>query len=342
MRSQLKTTQPVSMRLRSLAALIAVLAVAACTNGDSVTQPKNRTDMPWELQLNYDAIVMAVGEVVQLQAVALKLDGTPLAGVGETVYSSSDTSVKVDASGRLTATQPRPNVMVIAKVQNVEDNWTVADTVRVMIVAQAFNFSTFDMRLNRSAVVPANRAEGATNVRLRFDAKLYDAAGNVVRGTAGDTIFPLTYYKASVPKNTYDISNPWSPVGFARNLGDVTVRGTSHIFGRDYEDEVNFRITYPDSAVLNIYRVSTLMNPSPSMMSQTDLTILRGGKVGFRSSNPTETVDIVFADSTNVVGGNIPAVPNSPTIRIVSFPNLGQYTYTSSKGFGGTITVVDP
>src|SRR5687768_14005934 len=244
MRSPLKTTQHVSMRPRGLVALIAVLAVAACTNGDSVTQPKNRTDMPWELQLNYDAIVMEVGEAVQLQAVALKLDGTPLAGVGETVYSSPATSVKVDASGRLTATQPRPNVMVIGKIQNVEGNWTVADTVRVMIVEDRFSFSTFDMETSKPAVIPANKVhDGGNTNRLRYDARLYDAAGDEVVDADGDPILPLTYYRASVPKNIYDISNPWSPMGTARNLGDVTVRGTSHIFGQDYEDEVTFRIT---------------------------------------------------------------------------------------------------
>ena len=84
------------------------------------------------------------------------------------------------------------------------------------------------------------------------------------------------------------------------------------------------------------------MNPSPSMMSQTDLTVIRGGKVGFRNMNPTDTVDIAFADQANVTGGDIPALRSTSPIAIVSFPNLGQYTYSSSKGFGGTITVVDP
>jgi hypothetical protein len=328
-------------RAMTVPALLAL--IAACTGGDSVTQPVNRTDtMPWALDLNYDAITMAVGEVVQLQATPLKVDGTPLTGIAAPIYTTSDTSVKVNATGQLTASLPRPSVSVFARIHNLEGNWTVADTVRVMVVTQPFDFETFDMRLSHPPVVPANDANDIDARRFRFDAKLYDALGNVVRGTAGDTIRPMTFYAASVPKNVYDISTPWSPFGFARNIGDVTVRGTAHIFGADYEDEVAFRITYPDSAVLNVYRVSTILNPSPSMMSQTDLTILRGGKVGFRSLNPTDTVGIVFADTVGVIGGNIPAVPNSPTIRIVTFPNLGQFTYTSSKGFGGTITIVDP
>jgi hypothetical protein len=331
-------------RTRAMAVPAVLALIAACTGGDSVTQPVNRTDtMPWALDLNYDAITMAVGEVVQLQATPLKLDGTPLTGTAAPTYTTSDTSVKVDGAGHLTASLPRASVSVFARIHNLEDNWTVADTVRVMVVTQPFDFETFDMRLSHPPVVPANDAnDGSAASRLRFDAKLYDALGNVVRGPAGDTILPMTYYAASVPKNVYDISTPWTPLGFARNVGDVTVRGTAHIFGADYEDEVAFRITYPDSAVLNVYRMSTILNPSPSMMSQTDLTILRGGKVGFRSLNPTDTVSIVFADQAGVIGGNIPAVPNSPAIRIVTFPNLGQYTYTSPKGFNGTITVVDP
>lgn len=331
-------------RARAMTVTAVLALIAACTGGDSVTQPQNRTDtMPWALDLNYDAITMAVGEVVQLQATPLKLDGTPLTGIAAPTYTTSDTSVKVNAAGELTASLPRPSVSVFARIRSLEGNWTVADTVRVMIVAAPIAFATFDMRLSHPPVVPANDAnDGLEARRFRFDAKLYDALGNVVRGTAGDTIKPMTYYAASVPKNVYDITTPWSPLGFARNLGDVTVRGTSRIFGVNYEDEVSFRITYPDSAVLNIYRVSSILNPSPSMMSQTNLTILRGGKIGFRSLNPTETVPIVFADTVGVVGGNIPAVPNTPAIRIVTFPNLGQFAYTSPKGFGGTITVVDP
>ena len=315
----------------------ALLGMAACTSGDSIIDPENRTEtLPWALQLNYDAITAAVGEPVQLQVTPVSVDGTPMPATIPVTYTAADTSVKIDATGRLIGTQARSNVLVVAKMQNLEENWTRADSVRVKILDAPVQFSSFEMTLNGPALTPANRAR-------RFDSALYDATGAVILDAEGDTLRPLTYYAASVPKNVYDITNPWNATGFARNIGDVTVRGTAYIFGFEYEDEVAFQIAYPDSAVLNIYRVSTFLNPSPSMMSQTDLTVLRGGKVSFRNLNTTESVDIVFDDLGSVVNGNIAVVPaTSAASGIVTFPNLGQFTYSSSKGFGGTITVVDP
>ena len=325
-------------RARALALGTLLGAVAACTTGgDSVTQPVIRGDVPWALRLNYGAITAAVGEEVVLAARPVTLDGTLVTGALPAItYTTSDTNVSVDASGRLVGKAVRSNVMVIAKMHSLEGNWTIADTVRVMVMEAPVAFADFRLLLNGPALVPANRSR-------RFDAFLYDASGAVVRSPAGDTIRPLAYYTASVPKNVFDITNPWGATGTPRNVGDVSVTGTSYVFGREYEAETSFRITYPDSAILNIYRVNTLINPSPSMMSQTDLTVIRGGKVGFRNLNTSENADIVFDDLANVVNGNIPVVPVTPAApAIVQFPNLGQFTYRSSKGFGGTITVVDP
>ena len=82
------------------------------------------------------------------------------------------------------------------------------------------------------------------------------------------------------------------------------------------------------------------MDPSPSFMARTDQTILKGGKVTFINSNPTLPCSVVFDDEANVVGGNIPVVPASPG-KAVTFPNTGKFTYKTSFGATGTITVVD-
>jgi hypothetical protein len=238
----------------------------------------------------------------------------------------------VDASGKLTATSARANIVLVAKMHSVEGNWTIADTARVTVVPTRYAFSGFRMLPNGPEVQPANQTR-------RFDAFVTDAAGNAVLSATGDTIRPVTRYHVSTQRKEYYVSNNWTASGIARNLSEPTITGVSYIFGNVYKDSVKFRVTYPDSAILSIHRLNNSANPSPSAMSQTDLTILQGGKVTFRTLNTTRQDDIVFDDLANVVGGDIPVVPGNPG-RAVTFPNLGEFTYKSASGFGGTITVV--
>lgn len=320
------------------AALLAVLALPlACTGGDSLTDPPSNDGqgtVPWSLGLNYHAINIAVGDQLELAVQPKDAAGNLMSGLPPVVYTVSDTSIKVDESGRLTAARARSNVLLVAKMQSLEGNWTIADTARVTAVEAPYAAAGIRMVPDGPEVVPANEVRG-------FPAFAVDAAGNALLDAAGDTIFPTTYYQASTPRKQYYVSNSWSGYGYARNLSEPTVRGTSYIFGNVYQDSVRFKVVHPNAGVLYIYRVSYSLNPSPSEMGQTDLTILKGGTVKFVTYNTSQQDDIVFDDQANVVGGNIPKVPGFPG-AIVTFPNVGQYTYKSSRGFQGTITVIEP
>lgn len=307
----------------------------ACMGGDSLTNPPTndgKGSIPWSLNLNHGAINMAIGEEVQVTVSPTDADGRPMTGLPPVVYTVSDTMVKVDATGRVTASAERSSVLLVARMHDVAGNWTIADSARIRVVAAPYSFSGFRMVPNGPELVPANQ------VRL-FDAFVTDAAGRAVLDAKGDTIRPLTYYSVSTKRSEYYVSNNWSGQGFARNLSEPKVTGTSYIFGNVYRDSVKFRVTYPDSAVLNIYRVSFSLTPSPSMMTQTDVTVLQGGKVMFRTMNPTQQDDIVFDDLASVIDGNIPVVPATPG-KAVIFPKVGSFTYKSSRGFRGTVTVV--
>lgn len=314
----------------------ALLALCfACTGGDSLTNPPSndgRGSVPWDLGLSYGAINMAIGDEVQLSVNPVNADGEPMSGLPAVEYTVSDTSAKIDASGKLTATSARANIVLVAKMQSVEGNWTIADTARVTVVPTRYTVAGFRMLPNGPEWQPANQTR-------RFDAFVVDAAGNAVLGTNGDTIRPVTRYHVSTPRKEYYVSTNWTAQGIARNLSEPRIVGESYIFGTVYRDSVKFRVTYPDSASLSIHRVNFNATPSPSAMSQTDLTILQGGKVTFRTLNTTRQDDIVFDDLANVVNGSIPVVPGNPG-HAVTFPNLGSFTYKSSSGFGGTITVV--
>lgn len=315
-----------------------VLALAACTGGDSIIQPKNSIEtIPWKLVMNHHAVTTVIGEPVQLEATPVTIDGTPISGLPPVVFSTPDTNVlTIDPSGKLTGLAERDRVLVLATVQSEEGNWTIQDTARVSIVATPYDFTTFQMLPDGPSLVPAN-------VWRNFDAVLKDAAGNVLLDADGDTIYPSTHYDASAGLSTFYL-NPWWGGGQPRNVGQVTIHAEAFIFGHEYQDSLTLSLTYADTASLYVYPVSYSLNPSPSIMPQTDVTVLQGGVVQFSNLNTTEDVGIVFDDTTNAIGGNIPKLPkgyawqNPPAV--VSFPNVGQYTYTSDKGFKGTITVV--
>ena len=324
-----------SGRLAALALLASLASPLACVNGDSLTNPPTndgRGAVPWGVNLNYHAINIAVGDQVQLAVNPVDASGAPMSGLPPVEYTVSDTSVKVDPSGKLTAVVAHANIQLVAKLHSVEGNWTRTDTARITVVEAPYAIAGIRMVPDGPELQPSNQGRS-------FDAFAVDAAGNPLLDAAGDTIWPLTYYVASTPRKEYYLYNNWTGYGVARNLSEPKITGTTYVFGKSYSDSVKFRVTYPDTAVLYIHRVSYNLTPSPSAMSQTDLTILQGGSVRFQTLNTTKHDDIVFDDLANVVNGNIPVVTGYPG-KFVTFPNVGAFTYHSTSGFHGTITVV--
>jgi hypothetical protein len=325
-----------TIRLGRLAALALLASPLACTNGDSLTNPPSndgRGNVPWSVNLNYRAINIAVGQQVQLAVNPIDAEGAPMSGLPPLVYTVSDTSVKVDASGKLTAKAEHQNILLVARIQSVEGNWTKADSARITVVDAPYPIAGIRMVPDGPELQPANQWRS-------FYAFAVDAAGNALLDAAGDTIRPKTHYVASTPRNQYYLWNSWEGEGLGQNLSEPKITGTTYAFGNTYRDSVKFKVTYPDTGRLLIARVSYNLTKSPSAMSQTDLTILQGGTVLFLSLNTTKQDDIVFDDLANVVGGNIPVVRTSWPGDAVNFPKLGKFTYHSASGFKGTITVV--
>lgn len=326
-----------TIRLGRLAALALLATPLACTMGDSLTNPPSNGghgDVPWSVNLNYRAINVAVGETVQLTVNPLDAAGKPMTGLPPVVYTVSDTSVKVDASGKLTASARHANVLLVARLQSVEGNWTRADSARITVVDAPYPIAGIRMVPDGPELQPANQWRA-------FYAFAVDAAGKPLLDAKGDTIWPKTHYVSSVPRNEYNLYNAWEGEAQGKNLSEPKITGTTYAFGKTFRDSVKFRVIYPDTGRLYVHRVSYNMNPSPSSMSQTDLTVLKGGTVFFQSQNTTKADDIVFDDQANVVGGNLPVVRTTYPGNAVNFPNLGKFTYQSkSTGAKGTITVV--
>jgi len=341
MRVEEKNTNRAGSSWGRLAATLALALPVACIGEDSLTSPPVKSDkgsIPWEVNLQYEAINVAVGDQVQLTVDPRDVDGDPipLSKLPPVKFTVSDTTaVKVDANGLLTALKPASSVLVIATFEDPVVGWKAADSSRVRVVAEPYPAEGLKILVRSPNPQPANRS-GV------FFPMATDAAGQPLVTEEGDTISPLTYFEASVPISQYIISNPWSGSGAVRNVSEPTIRARTYLFGQLYSDSVKIIATYPDSVVLYITALNNNLRPSPSTMVQTDITILKGGKVTFRQANTTGTVtdDIIFDDLSSVIDGNIPAV----SISTVTFPNVGKFTYrsTTMPHIRGTVTVVEP
>lgn len=324
--------QNVGRTLLAAGTAVWLAAAMGCrTDGNSVTQPKNGiSTLPWKLTLNYKGITMQTGQSLQLQATATTAGGDTLSGLPAITWTSSDTGIKVDATGKITSHTPVAYARVIAKIQDMASNWTIADTAIVTTSDTLYHFTQYKMWLDGPTVVPLN-------VWRNYDAVLTDGSGQPLVDEDGDVIYPNTYYFTTAPTSQYSLGTGG---GQGNNLGTVKVWASAWIFGTVYRDSVTLQFISPDTVHLYIQRVSPSATPSPSAMSQTDITILQGGVVYFYNQNPTLPADIEFDDLTQAVGGNIPVVPTSYPGAPVTFPNAGKFTYHSSLGFQGTITVV--
>jgi hypothetical protein len=96
------------------------LCFAACSSPDlSGPTGQDLAHLPWSLRLSAHAITMDTlppYNDLQLSAVARTVDGTPLPGSAVIMYTSSDSSVRVDSTGRLTARRQVSGVMIRASV----------------------------------------------------------------------------------------------------------------------------------------------------------------------------------------------------------------------------------
>jgi hypothetical protein len=255
------------------------------------------------------------------------------------VWTTNDTALKVDENGNVTSSGPVRDGLVFATVTDPEGAWILMDTAIVTTVDTAYHFSGYKLWLQGGqgdTVVPMAVANN-------FNAVLLDESGQPLTDANGNLISPATIYTTNAPYAALQVyTNPY-PRAVAYNIGTFKVWAQSYIFGTTYRDSVIFRITYPMTVTLYIQKVIPGNGiASPSAMSQTDITIVQGGSVNFWNQNTTLPADIEFDDLAHVVGGDIPVVRTSRPGSTVTFPNTGKFTYHSSLGFSGTITVVTP
>lgn len=339
---RLGTFQPSTMRPLIWPLLAACILAAGCQpSGDSVIEPKNSADsIPWFLRINYKAVTMKVGDALQLKATPTTVDGVPIEGLPAPVWTTNDTALKVDANGNMTTHQAVRGDFVVATITDPNHTWILTDTAVVSTVDTVYHFSGYKLWLQQPAQTDTVIPMAVAN---NFNAVLLGPTGQPLTDQTGALISPNATYTTNAPYPDFQVFISPYPRATAYNIGVYKVRINSYLFGTVYTDSVTFRIVWPLTVTLNIQpMVPGAGNPTPSRMSQTNITITTGGTVNFLNQNTTVPADIVFDDQAHVTGGNIPVVRTSSPGSSVVFPNPGNFTYHSSLGFSGTITVVSP
>lgn len=359
--------RPEAMVLLALGSTLAgLLGCGSDTTGPAPLAPGAAY---WTLQFNHRAVNLALTapyDTVLLHAAALTATGTPLAGAGAVTYTTSDSALHVDSTGlvraRYTTNGATAHVIATLTAQGV----TLTDTAlfQVTDTVPHYPLATFSIQVNpndvdalQRTVVPVDWSGNDNTGSFLIPVYITDTHGDslcTVANTFGSPCPLLVSWTTSDPTMaTFDALGDLQP----HNLGQVTIYASVLAYGVARQDSLRLTIGYPTNPIVNAI-VAVWATPPGSVtpmltFSPSTETIGVGGGVVFFNSDSTDSMDVVFDDSTAVSGlygdpgGNIPPMTtNTPDPSGASgaafrkFPIAGIYTYHSRKyGSGGKIIV---
>lgn len=211
----------------------------------------------WALDLSQHAVnlsTQAPYNTLQLTATPLTVSGTPLPGpAGAVQYQGHDSTVTVDATGRLTAhfdTQGQPTLVAATlTVQGV----THVDTVRIQVTdtIPQHGLATFSMQ-----PAPDDSAKRAfdwlQHNSLIWSVVATDAGSDTIctrAGFASQCALQVAY--SSSDPTVAMIDSTTGLVLFSRKLGTVVFRAETWAYGVAKRDSVRFTVGYRINADLN-------------------------------------------------------------------------------------------
>lgn len=325
------------------------------------------TELPGTLRLSTHAITMSTAphyNMVQLTAVLRSVAGAPLAGIPRVTFTSSDSSVRVDTTGLLTARSAKTGVLIIASL--VVQGVRVADTARVS-VTNVTNPPTF--RQIKLALPPGSDTtmpvSNALAARYGFLTKTLqvgalDSNGTKIpnTGVAVSTSDRGQAYFNGTPSFVTGNKVTLQGSSIARVGVPFTVYVSATVYGVTLQDSLritvvnqsNFVFTVKDSIPPGGASPIFTLGPIPTQ------AIVVGGWIWW-SNMSSDSLDIVFDDSTvaspdlapqgmNSGGGNIASFKGNSVFgdtaatRSRQFLQAGRFHFTSPRtGISGTVIV---
>jgi hypothetical protein len=359
-------------------ALLSLWGGVGCSSPDlSGPSSVDPAQLPWKLALSAHAITLSIApghNTLQLTAAPSTVDGAPLPGAPTVAFSTSDSSLRVSATGLLTARSVRNNVQVIATL--VERGVRISDTAFVNITADSnppvFQQLQLQLEPGEAATIPATNL-GASEIygisdRKRLQLAALDGTGTslpntLVRVDVSDVrqgFFPNSFSESYAyiagDAGSFDVHvSPATRVGVP-----FTLYASATIYGVTLRDSVRIVVTEPLSAVYTITKSAPAGTTTPifSAFPQFEQIIGIGGWVWWiNSTTPADSLDVVFDDPSaaspddmlglGTGGGNIAPFPgNSDWINTFQgfdsrqFLRAGTFHWHSTRtGVSGTIVV---
>jgi plastocyanin len=275
-----------------------------CSSDTAVAAHVDPATTYWSLTASDKAVVLAVGETLQLSATPHYYSGAAIPDLPAPTFTSQDPGkVMVDANGVLHAVDVTGGVQVVASLQ--AQGMTHTDTINVAVTQTATPIATFSIH-----PVPPDSAVVATGSYLFFNPIIRDADGNDLFG------IPVSIQSTDSSRIT-PFFGTWSVLG----LGSVSMIATTNAYGVRWKDSVEYRVTYPTFGTVTIDSAISAFKPA-------GVKIVAQGTVMWTNASLTPA-SVTFDDPTHVDGGNIVTIaPGESASR--TFPTAGTFTYHGS------------
>lgn len=331
-----------------------LLALAASGCGKDAVAPTpavNDPGMYWSLTLDHRAVTLstvAPYDTIRLTATPRTLDGEPMTGLSQPIFTSLDLDrAQVSADGLVRVIKTGSRIPVVATLSS--GNLMHADTV--LITATLDDPPPVLAELSIQPL-PGDSAKTAIGSPATVSARATTADG---------TPIDASVYFTSLDPTTATIDRA---TGFLSPLhpGRVTIVASATVYGVTRSDTLSYRIGYPVGAVLTILPQKDASGRTVGVFTPNRLTLGPGAIVLFSNQTATAT-DVTFDDPTNVAqddrdcmfipsfcgSGNIAPFVRDPAdatgltgARVRRFPVPGTYSYHSTiYGTSGTIVIAD-
>ena len=324
----------------------------------------NASTAYWALQLNQHAINMATVapyNTVQLIVTPSNIAGVPLTGIGQPAFHVGDSTVTVDATGRVTAhfaTQGQPT-QVIATL--TADGYTLSDTAFIQVTDTVPQQPLTVFSIQPALGDSAKRAVDANGGGFSWPVTAATPVGVVCNASQCPLLVSLV---SSNPKvATFSL---YGGFGFVspKDTGRVVLSATMLYYGVPKRDTLVFSMGYPIQAFHAINPNDPyfgLAGLQGSRLLPRQMIVGQGAVVTFANFSQ-QPAGVTFDDSAQVESscaegglfgevcpatgrGNIPAFQFDGAnigsgLRARHFPEPGTYVYHTSLAPADTFAVV--
>jgi hypothetical protein len=317
---------PTAVLVLGVGASLCTVDCASDTTGPALSDPAH---LYWALTLNHHAITLALTapyNQLQLVATPSTANGTPLVDSGTTIWTVSDTSVHVSATGLLTAIASAPGVTIMAR----------------RTIGEITNTDSAVVNVNDTTVIPHLATLALDPVPTVFGLPVYDLIGLIgFAATAldaqGDTIPNVAIRVTSVTPNIFQADNDLVAGGFIReSVGHALLVAEATVYGVPKVDTLPFTVGWWHQVVIDVLPQypTTGSRTALGVFAPAEDTVAAGGTVVWKNELPGLAVDVVFDDSSAVQ-----AVDSATFLN--GFCGLVQLCYIPTQG-GGNIRAFAP